>query len=216
MSYRVILPISFRITSLPVGQSYDCPTASEVTLTNIWVYDSHQSTTYKDMITKQQSITNLWAYIIRYVAYVVSIVSVLLVSQDQDGTKVYIAQAVISLLEITIQLFLIIAMELPWMLMRIYGLYSSTLCLHIFLFLAKPHHEQTESWQAFKCCVLYTYLTWARLSLCLHIMVLCHQQEQHYILNVNVLNFLKLSIVFKCIFTDQITFFKLVVQNLTK
>ena len=32
----VILPISFRVTSLVLGQSYDCPTASEEILKNIF------------------------------------------------------------------------------------------------------------------------------------------------------------------------------------
>ena len=35
MWFITYLPISFRVTSLALGQSYDCPSASEVTLKNM-------------------------------------------------------------------------------------------------------------------------------------------------------------------------------------
>ena len=36
-----LLPISFRITSLALGQSYDCPNASEVILKDMGKIDLH-------------------------------------------------------------------------------------------------------------------------------------------------------------------------------
>ena len=36
-------PVSFRVVSLALGQSYDCPSASETNL-NIWMNKSHEST----------------------------------------------------------------------------------------------------------------------------------------------------------------------------
>ena len=33
--YNICLPIAFRVTSLALGQSYDCPSASEVTLMDL-------------------------------------------------------------------------------------------------------------------------------------------------------------------------------------
>ena len=38
-------PISFRVTSLALGQSYDCPNASEVTLKDMDDMDNCQTTT---------------------------------------------------------------------------------------------------------------------------------------------------------------------------
>ena len=35
VQYQSILPMSFRVTSLVLGQSYDCPSASEATLKNV-------------------------------------------------------------------------------------------------------------------------------------------------------------------------------------
>ena len=39
------LPISFRVTSLALGQSYDCPSASEVTLKDMGKINKYQTTT---------------------------------------------------------------------------------------------------------------------------------------------------------------------------
>ena len=41
--HMIHLPISFRVTSLPLGQSYDCPSASEVTLKDLSKIDRYQT-----------------------------------------------------------------------------------------------------------------------------------------------------------------------------
>ena len=43
-----ILPISFRVAALALGQSYDCPSASEVTLKNIDKINHNQTTTNQE------------------------------------------------------------------------------------------------------------------------------------------------------------------------
>ena len=43
--YRPYFTISFRVTSLALGQSYDCPSASEVTLKDMGNIDHYQTTT---------------------------------------------------------------------------------------------------------------------------------------------------------------------------
>ena len=42
----LIIPISFRVTSLALGQSYDCPSASEATLKDMAKYHMHQKLQY--------------------------------------------------------------------------------------------------------------------------------------------------------------------------
>ena len=41
----ISLPISFRIASLALGQSYDCPSANEVTLEDMGKIDQNHTTT---------------------------------------------------------------------------------------------------------------------------------------------------------------------------
>ena len=41
----VYLPVSFRVTSMALGQSYDCPSASEVTLSDMDKINQYQPTT---------------------------------------------------------------------------------------------------------------------------------------------------------------------------
>ena len=42
--YMIYLPISFSVTSLTLGQSYDCPSASEVTLKDVGKINKYQTT----------------------------------------------------------------------------------------------------------------------------------------------------------------------------
>ena len=46
----VILPIFFRVTSLALGQSYDCPSASEVTLKYMGKITLYQTTTNRNKL----------------------------------------------------------------------------------------------------------------------------------------------------------------------
>ena len=43
-NHVIKLPISFRVASMALGQSYDCPSASEVTLKDMGKIDQHQNT----------------------------------------------------------------------------------------------------------------------------------------------------------------------------
>ena len=64
--YWPISPISFRVTSLALGQSYDCPSASEVTLK---VNISNESKT-TDITTTKQSTTKKPVHVLWGILYV--------------------------------------------------------------------------------------------------------------------------------------------------
>ena len=56
--YQSVLPISFKVTSLALGQSYDCPSASEVTLKNMDKLVTYESPGSNDIIRSKQA--NPW------------------------------------------------------------------------------------------------------------------------------------------------------------
>ena len=62
--YRSILAIFFRVTSLALGQSYDCPSATEVTLKKMGK-GSYESIRGDNMKTKRSAI-KLCAYSMGY------------------------------------------------------------------------------------------------------------------------------------------------------
>ena len=47
----IYLPLSFRVASLALGQSLDCPSASEVTLKNMGTINWYQTTTKHELYT---------------------------------------------------------------------------------------------------------------------------------------------------------------------
>ena len=61
-----ILPIFFKVTSLALGQSYDCPRASEATLKNMSKYAAYECTKNYEITTTKQSTTKWWAYLMGY------------------------------------------------------------------------------------------------------------------------------------------------------
>ena len=61
--YWLILPISFKVTSLALGKSCDCPSTSDVTLKDMGTYTvSHEIMITADITTTKQSSTKLCAY----------------------------------------------------------------------------------------------------------------------------------------------------------
>ena len=61
--HKLILPVLFRVTSLPLGQSYDCPSASEVTRKDMdqWITCILQQ---PDNITKTKQRHTKWRHIL--------------------------------------------------------------------------------------------------------------------------------------------------------
>ena len=58
LRYELILPLSFRVTSLALGQSYDCPSASNVTLEDMAKRNPMNMSGTHDITTTKQSTTN--------------------------------------------------------------------------------------------------------------------------------------------------------------
>ena len=50
--FVMYLPTSFRVTSMALGQSYDCPSACEVTLKDRGKIDLHQNRTKQEPLVK--------------------------------------------------------------------------------------------------------------------------------------------------------------------
>ena len=64
ISYCPILPMSFRVESLALGQSYDCPSASESTLKDIrkHIIQIHSKKVRTKLNNREQSKTKLCTY----------------------------------------------------------------------------------------------------------------------------------------------------------